>query len=90
LGRRNSFRLRVLLLNIMQHIYHHLGNVLKCLPDDLMENIMVGFDVFTAVTIRNAAFWDVSPRGFTINRRFEGTFGIHLQGRRNSASEGKC
>jgi hypothetical protein len=31
---------------------------------------IVGFEVFTAVTIRNAALWDVAPCGFIINRRF--------------------
>jgi hypothetical protein len=33
----------------------------------------VSFEVFTAVTMKNAAFWDVTPRGSWKNRRFVGT-----------------
>jgi hypothetical protein len=31
---------------------------------------IVGFEVFTAVTMKNAVFWDVTPCGFIVNRRF--------------------
>jgi hypothetical protein len=31
------------------------------------------FEVFTAVTMKNAVFWDVTPCGSCKNRRFEGT-----------------
>jgi hypothetical protein len=50
---------------------------------------IVGFDVSTAVTMKNAVFWDVAPSGFIINRRFVGTWRLQLQGRRNNASEEK-
>jgi hypothetical protein len=30
----------------------------------------VGFDVFTAVNMKNAVFWDVAPVGSCKNRRF--------------------
>jgi hypothetical protein len=43
----------------------------------------VGFEVFTAATMKNAVFWDV-------NRRFSGKCGLHIQVRRNNASEEKC
>jgi hypothetical protein len=34
----------------------------------------VGFEVFTAVTMKNAVFWDVAPcRSCELNRRFGGT-----------------
>jgi hypothetical protein len=34
----------------------------------------VGFEVFTAVTMKNAVFWDVAPcRSCEMNRRFGGT-----------------
>jgi hypothetical protein len=33
----------------------------------------VGFEVFTAVTMKNAIFWDVMPCGSCENRRFGGT-----------------
>jgi hypothetical protein len=37
-----------------------------------------------------AFFWDVAPCGFYINRRFGGTCRLHLQGRRDNASEQNC
>jgi hypothetical protein len=33
----------------------------------------VRFEVFTAVTMKNGVFWDVTPCGFCNNRRFGGT-----------------
>jgi hypothetical protein len=33
----------------------------------------VRFEVFTAVTVKNAVFWDVTPCGSCKNRRFRGT-----------------
>jgi hypothetical protein len=62
-------------------------------PFILSNNIIihyVGFEVFTAVTMTNAVFWDVAPCGFMINLRFGGTSRFHLQGRKNNASEEKC
>jgi hypothetical protein len=40
--------------------------------------------------MRNVIFCDVAPCVFIINRRFGGTCRLHLQGRRNNASEEKC
>jgi hypothetical protein len=37
--------------------------------------------------MKGAVFWDVKPRGFIINRSFGGKCRLHLQGRRNNASE---
>jgi hypothetical protein len=34
--------------------------------------ILVRFEVFTAVTMKNGVFWDVMPCGFCKNRRFGG------------------
>jgi hypothetical protein len=34
---------------------------------------IVRFEVFTAVTMKNGVFWDVTPCGSCKNRRFEGT-----------------
>jgi hypothetical protein len=42
----------------------------------------VGFEVFTAATIKNAIFWDVAPCRSCVNRRFGGTYPLHLQGRK--------
>jgi hypothetical protein len=36
-----------------------------------------------AVTMKNAIFWDVVPCGYCVNRRFGGTYRLHLQGIRN-------
>jgi hypothetical protein len=56
----------------------------------MQENCLsdyVGFEVLTVVTMKNAIFWDVVLCGFIINRRFGGMCRLHLQGRRNNASE---
>jgi hypothetical protein len=48
----------------------------------------VGFEVLTAVVIKSIIFWDMtlcSPLSF--NRRFSGTYRLHLQGRRNRFSK---
>jgi hypothetical protein len=42
------------------------------------------------MTMKNAVFRDVAPCGFIINRSFGGMCRLHLQGRRNNASEEKC
>jgi hypothetical protein len=34
---------------------------------------IVRFEVFTAVTMKNGVFWDVTPCGSCKNRRFGGT-----------------
>jgi hypothetical protein len=38
----------------------------------------VRFEVFTAVTMKNAVFWDVAPCRFCVNRRFGGTYRLHF------------
>jgi hypothetical protein len=38
----------------------------------------VGFEVFTALTMKNAVFWDVVLCGFCKNQRFGGTYRLHL------------
>jgi hypothetical protein len=39
-------------------------------------------EVFMAVTMKNAVFWDVTPCSSCVNRRFGGTYRLHLQGRK--------
>jgi hypothetical protein len=46
------------------------------------EFLNVRFEVFTAVTMKNAVFWDVAPFRSYMNRRFGGTYRLHLQGRK--------
>jgi hypothetical protein len=36
-------------------------------------------EVFTAVTMKNAVFWDVVPCGYCVNRRFGGAYRLHHQ-----------
>jgi hypothetical protein len=55
----------------------------------LQQFFHLGFEVFQAVTMKSAVFWDVAPCGFIINRRFGGTYRFDLQDRRNNASEEK-
>jgi hypothetical protein len=40
----------------------------------------VGFEVFTAVTMKNGVFWDVTPCGSCKYRRFGGTWRLLHQG----------
>jgi dolichol kinase len=45
----------------------------------------VGFEVLTAVVMKSAIFWDITPCSpLKVNRRFGGTCLLHLQGRRIS------
>jgi hypothetical protein len=43
------------------------------------EIIPVRFEVFTAVTMKNAVFWDVAPCISCVNRRFGGTYRLHYE-----------
>jgi hypothetical protein len=43
----------------------------------------VRVEVSTAVTMKNAVFWDVASYRYLVSRRFGGTYRIHLQGIRN-------
>jgi hypothetical protein len=42
--------------------------------------IIIRFEVFTAVTVKNALFWDVAPCKYCVKRHFWGTYCFHLQG----------
>jgi hypothetical protein len=42
----------------------------------------VRYEVFTAVTMKNAAFWDVVLCRSYVNRRFGGTYHLYFQGRK--------
>jgi hypothetical protein len=43
----------------------------------------VRFEGFTAVTMKNGVFWDVTPCGSCKNQRFGGTYRLHHQGDKN-------
>jgi hypothetical protein len=45
----------------------------------------VGFEVATAVVMKSTIFWDIPPSSLLkVNRRFGGTYRLHLQGQRTS------
>jgi hypothetical protein len=46
------------------------------------EKNLVRFEDFTAVIKKNAVFWDVALCRCCVNRRFGGTYRLHLQGRK--------
>jgi hypothetical protein len=48
-----------------------------------MDVYCVRFEVFTAVTMKNVVFWDVTPCGSCKNRRFGGTWRLLHQGDKN-------
>jgi hypothetical protein len=43
---------------------------------------VIRFEVFTAVTMKNAVVWDVVPCRYCVNRRFGGIYHIHFQNRK--------
>jgi hypothetical protein len=48
----------------------------------------VGFEVFTALVMKSIIFWDMTQCSqLSFNRRFGGTYRLHLQGRRNRFSK---
>jgi hypothetical protein len=47
------------------------------------RNVFVIFEVFTAVTMKNGVFWDVTPCGSCKNRRFGETWRLLHQGDKN-------
>jgi hypothetical protein len=40
--------------------------------------------------MKKAVFWDVAPCRSGVNRRFGGTYRLHLQGRRDNIRESAC
>jgi hypothetical protein len=42
----------------------------------------VRFEVFTAVIMKNAVFWDVAPRRSCVSRHLGGAYRLHIQGRK--------
>jgi hypothetical protein len=61
-------------------LYSHRREHLKSYIEDVYgSDYLVRFEVFTAVTMKNAVFWDVTSCGSCKNRRFEGTYRLHYQ-----------
>jgi hypothetical protein len=59
---------RVVLFNA-----YHAGDHMMILHCDELKKKDVRFEVFTAVTMKNGVFWNVTPCGSCKNRRFGGT-----------------
>jgi hypothetical protein len=48
--------------------------------------LLVGFEVLTVVVMKSTIFWDIKLCSLLkVNRRFGGTYRLHLQGRRISS-----
>jgi hypothetical protein len=65
----------------MVYSTHNYWLLRLCLSSGILKTRKhnVRFDVFTAVTMKNAIFWDVASCRPCVNRRFGGTFRLHLQ-----------
>jgi hypothetical protein len=48
---------------------------------------VVGFEVFTVVVMKTAIFWDIALCSLYMNWHFEGTYHLHLQGRKSAEEE---
>jgi hypothetical protein len=55
-----------------------LSEIRAALPAETQDRD-VRLQVFTAVTIKTASFWDVAPCRSCVNRRFGGTYRLCLQ-----------
>jgi hypothetical protein len=62
---------RVLLFSAFQKYSRILSKMIFCRIKSAHN--VVRFEVFTAVTMKNGVFWDVTPCGSCKNRRFGGT-----------------
>jgi hypothetical protein len=60
--------------SLMTHVQHRKRHV--------KQFFCLKFEFFTAVTMRNAAFWDVALYGSCHNLRFRGTYRLHLERRK--------
>jgi hypothetical protein len=60
----------------------HFSQNLPLVFFSLNYTFIVRFEVFRAVTMKNAVFWDVALCTSCVNRRFGGTYRLNLQGRK--------
>jgi hypothetical protein len=49
------------------------------------NQIYIRFEIFTAVTMKNAVFWDMSQCRSCVNRRFGGMYSLHFHGRKSGS-----
>jgi hypothetical protein len=50
---------------------------------NILKSMKASLHAFTAVTMKNAIFWDVTPCSSCKNRRLVGTYCLHHQGEKN-------
>jgi hypothetical protein len=72
----NSGKLKLSLNNLSLSIH----NMSLSMYKDNRYNVK--FEVFTAVSMKNAVFWDVAPCRSCVNRCFGGMYRLHLQDRK--------
>jgi hypothetical protein len=58
-------------------------NVVSLAKSVFSYDLLVSIEDFTAVTMKNGVFWDVTPCGYCKNRSFGGTWSPLLQGDKN-------
>jgi hypothetical protein len=49
--------------------------------------VFVGSEDLTAVAMNVTILWDIAPCSPYVNRRFKGTYHLHLQGRKSAGQE---
>jgi hypothetical protein len=74
------------LINLIINEHYQTFYLKKCNNDVcLADAFLVGSEVLTAVVMKSTIFWDITPSSpLRANRRFGGTYRLHLQGRRIS------
>jgi hypothetical protein len=63
------------------HMHMHVCTYIFLLKAE-RASYLVRFEAFTAVTMKNVVFWDVALCRSCVNRRFGGTYRLHLQARK--------
>jgi hypothetical protein len=54
-----------------------------------LQQTFRGSEVLTAVVMKSIIFWDITPCSpLSVNRRFGGTYRLHLQGRKSKPEDG--
>jgi hypothetical protein len=68
---------------VLLAIYHFVGDTITDLISRKLRQLKlyVRFEAFTAVTMKNVVLWDVALCRSCVNRRFGGTYRLHLQGK---------
>jgi hypothetical protein len=66
------------------------STLIKPRPLPCIFQFILGFEVLTAVVMKSIIFWDITPcSAFKVNRRFGGTYRLHLQGRKISGARNR-